>query len=904
MKLKTNTMRWLPVVAMMIAAIAGCNKENELEPNPLAKEVAGTWWTIFDQEGTFAGSTPYTRVGTGFRLNEDGTGYGATFYFGDESGDPIAMRGGESFAPFTYTTTADGLITLQFDKGFQPDVDYFKGMTLRYVDGHISIASTQFSSQLEKADERVAALIREWDLAMNGGASADNYNINDVDFTPTTWRDQEAIYIYDGAGKDATDAKGRTGYTLVNMPWYKGDVLTNLPNGFCDDLTPENGWEWVLNRCGSRAIMNNNFFALYNKYSGILRFFYYMPYGFSTGNDHVWQVSMTDHLAQHSNWRYGLPSDKTITDKAAIGQTGQGTYMTYITPWTNYRSDDGLIVPNAGWWAFDVNLSTYRPDEDFSADNIRLQMRSWNTQHTSLHSTMMANIDGTIKADLKLDDVTESSSNSAQGIMLGLSAIAHAASAVVNFITGDIGSGLSEIGYMADSGGSVAEICGAENPQSFEGSLDGTITLGLNGTIDTEGVIRGSAPTVGIASPTIQMKDFDLKNTHVGQGVWNLKTAPVVYWIGVLGYTSESHSPYFFNPASVEVELNPDVFPESEIEWMQVDGVCGAKASQQASFDIGQRNPLDEVRIAYGAGSLYSGGGIYLGYKTAPDYLYDFLYGEDDKLGLDMIQVWFEKRWDGTTCEIKGRGKNGYAIEPQSLFWSDHFFRDSNTPFLEVNVSVRVKLKGMSSPVVLSRTYLPEIKRYNAAEFCISFKNRPYANKLKNSDLYNYQLKRIKDIADEYGLRQFDPSTTIRYIATEGSYSAEHEHFSNLFDGDIQTIWFPGPGQKKNGVWFVEFETYDEPITVNGYALTTGDDLVRYPGRNPKDWKLMAKRSKSDEWTTIATVTGDTRLPAIDRQRVEYQCDVKGQTWKYFRIEISNCQSGDWMQLSQLELLE
>ncbi len=52
------------------------------------------------------------------------------------------------------------------------------------------------------------------------GASADTYNINDDKgtFTTENWRDQEAIFIYDGKGKDYLDADGRKGYSLVALP--------------------------------------------------------------------------------------------------------------------------------------------------------------------------------------------------------------------------------------------------------------------------------------------------------------------------------------------------------------------------------------------------------------------------------------------------------------------------------------------------------------------------------------------------------------------------------------------------------------------------------------------------------------------------------------------------------------
>ena len=47
----------------------------------------------------------------------------------------------------------------------------------------------------------------------------DNYNINDKDFTRENWRQQDAIYIYDGVGR-IKDDRGYDGYTLVNLPWH------------------------------------------------------------------------------------------------------------------------------------------------------------------------------------------------------------------------------------------------------------------------------------------------------------------------------------------------------------------------------------------------------------------------------------------------------------------------------------------------------------------------------------------------------------------------------------------------------------------------------------------------------------------------------------------------------------
>lgn len=571
---------FLATIVMVLPT--SCSDDDYPNNNPLVEQVSGMWWTLINQEGIYTlegKSTPYTRVAHAFCLNEDGTGYALSSFFNDEGNAPIEFVGGEDFAPLTYTTTQDGSITLSFDKSYEKYADYYKTWSLTYANGQISCTDGQQTIQLEAATDAVVAQIQEWGKKANFAAPADNYNINDEDFTFDNWRDQEAIYIYDGVGKDVTDAKGRTGYTLVNLPWYKGDVQTNLPEGFCDDITPGNGWEWVLNRCGSRNILNNNFFAVYNKYTGILRFFYYLPYGFNAGNDHVWQVSMTDHLAQQSVWRYGLPEDKTIVDKAILGQTGEGTYMTYTTPWTNYMSDDGLVTPNAGWWAFDVNLSQTRLDEVQPNDNIRLQMRSWNTQHVSLSSTMQAAIEGSFAGNLNADvNLLQSQQigNSASGMIFKLGGMAgNIATVIAKVMEKKYGEAFDPAITFAKAGANLAGIK-TEGSHDIDGSIkgkvEGTITLGLSGNIDTEGTIRGSAPTVGIASPTFYLKDFNLKDSHLGQGAWNLKTPPVVYAIKGFSFSGlfGNYVPYFYDPNSIEIQLNPDVFPESEIESIKV----------------------------------------------------------------------------------------------------------------------------------------------------------------------------------------------------------------------------------------------------------------------------------------------------------------------------------------------
>ena len=101
-------------------------------------------------------------------------------------------------------------------------------------------------------------------------------------------------------------------------------------------------------------------------------------------------------------------------------------------------------------------------------------------------------------------------------------------------------------------------------------------------------------------------------------------------------------------------------------------------------------------------------------------------------------------------------------------------------------------------------------------------------------------------------------------------------------------------------MFYVEFKS-NGPIRPAKYYLTTANDTKSYPGRNPKSWKLMAKANEEDAWSTIATVTGDSRLPADNFKRVEYNLDVAGKQWQYFRFEISEIVSGYAVQLAEFD---
>lgn len=742
--------------------------------NPLGSKIIGTWYA--ETDGTDAdgetGEEVSCKLVQALEFKEDGTG---SFYqfFVDEDNEVMDIEDDVFGIGFNYTTQSDGVVKITMKKLIfgEPDTEEVES-DWHYADGVLTL-DIDDETRLAPATEPQKTQLQIWVMSRGWGAMIAPVNPNDEDFTPETWRQQNAIYIYDGKGPE-TDSKGKKGYTLVPLPWSNLPVQSNLPNGFCDNITPENGWEWAYNLCGNSSLINANFFAVYNKYTGILRFFYYMPENFSTGNDHVWQVTMTDGLAQMGLWGYGVPEGGSIKDKSKLAQTGQGTMSNYVTPWVDSKTDDGLVMPNAGWWAFDVDLSLRRPSVDLAKESIKLQMRSWETSHVSLYSTLAASIDGSLKQVVKEAD---SSGDIAKGVMTGLQAATSIASTIAHFKASEFGNAFGAIGNLFGCGSEFASIFGpGEQP------LEAEISLGMKGTINTEGVITTSVPTVGVASPTIQLKDFDTKNTHVGQGVWNIKYTPEVYVFSDVKIEVAVNKegsiipecyyafPYFFAPTSVEFELNPDVFPEDQIEWVQCEASCVVSAGTgltgtdkyRAAFGLASRNlgttPSNPITKAASGNSM-----DLVMKKEGLSEIFNFMnYYSSWKENKTTYPVQVSTSGDRTKWaakDIKGCGvEKSHAFEP-ALFiqrnWLTTTILDPvniEMPPLEVNVTLLVKMKDMPQPIELSRNYLPDFHCYKRVDMDQWVRNavngyHDYGYPV-NSYTRQYQKDRIQKLYD------------------------------------------------------------------------------------------------------------------------------------------------------------
>ena len=126
---------------------------------------------------------------------------------------------------------------------------------------------------------------------------------------------------------------------------------------------------------------------------------------------------------------------------------------------------------------------------------------------------------------------------------------------------------------------------------------------------------------------------------------------------------------------------------------------------------------------------------------------------------------------------------------------------------------------------------------------------------------------------------------------TASGENAPNEGKAQAFDGDKGTKWltFDTTG------WVAA--QLDAPLTVNRYALTSGNDE---PGRDPADWELQG----SDDgtiWTTVDSRTGQV----FDKrgQTIEYAvADPKPYT--HYRLNVTKNGGADIVQLGELELAD
>ena len=154
----------------------------------------------------------------------------------------------------------------------------------------------------------------------------------------------------------------------VATPWVDYSQ-SNIPYEIRKQCKKADGWEMAFCSLNNTATPKICFFALYNKWSGILRVFHYIADPTGYGNEMVYAVWMGGEHSQnnapyYNSLEYGIPSNHEMGTSLTLyadfigglrgmTQTQSQSFMTWVTP-SQYFAGGRLY---AGWYGFAMDTT-------------------------------------------------------------------------------------------------------------------------------------------------------------------------------------------------------------------------------------------------------------------------------------------------------------------------------------------------------------------------------------------------------------------------------------------------------------------------------------------------------------------------------------------------------------------
>lgn len=568
--------------------------------------------------------------------------------------------------------------------------------------------------------------------------NADNgVNDEDIDFL-TDWENQKSVNIYYNRG-----------ISTVKTPWNKEVVITTLPEEIRNDVKKGDGWEMAFSLLGNTELDGANYFGLYNKYTGILRIFYYVSTVWNNGSEYCLEIDMGNKSSNvkypfYNALTYAIPSSYSnlnpSMDLLGLGNV-HTTFKTFITPHISKSSS----VLQQGWIAFDVDASGYCPESLSwlkSNESINFSIKSTQTSLLTLCGGLTANIDGNFS---QIEDATASTSSGVGKAFSQISKYGAQASGVVGAITKAI--------WGKDISGTIKGVAGVcnvisaianktlGNPYEEKAAVDsmaGKIELALTGEINLSGKISLDASN---SCPPISLGASGFRQTsNFGGGVWSLKSSPVVYIVGdqMLGDVNRftllclgngkygigqgSAKNYnlrlvtFLDPESIELNINKNVFSDISDVKVLAANVCvypQETAGHTAKYSnlLGLKRPSVKISGASSGVWRSSANGNSMKYfMVSASSLYSpAMYETENNCGV-YGQAGSNYKYYGHLNNEFGKP---YIQNPQILFpatssETDAKLYDGEIPDLVVTVVISFKSGGKT--FTFSQRYLPEVK--------------------------------------------------------------------------------------------------------------------------------------------------------------------------------------------------
>ena len=846
-----------------------------------------------------------------------------------------------------------------------------KTLLMSMLTAGTTIAFTACSDDIQMEDIQQMAEMEDSGLtrSMVEGINVNEFPVTDANgetsdaYTAENWRNHVGIYVNDGGNKEITvNGKTLKGFSNVSLPNSKQtSACAHIPSDVWGEVwAAGSDWELAFNLCGISNMENCNYLGFYNKYTGILRVFTYIPDCAKTNaNDHMWVMQMHDALSSHAVFKYGLPMDRKI-NKKEIDQPDEMAQT--VSPWAAYNPGKGLEgqALQTGWWAFDLDLSVYRtPGEQnkisdfFGTDQTLLSLspKCGLKQFVDLTNLLKASATGSM-------ELKKVSANTENGVFAGVEGLLDKANSVKNLY--DLGTKmispnpLDAISAGLDLAKNGCDLLGIDYGQETTGfdGYKGDINLDLTGTIDTKGTITANSSVTGVSTPSIKADAFKVSSSNcstLGEGIWNIKSAPKMYVVNGLSvdwrrqdmdspysynfnnlaYPENYKSPFngaanvhvyecknadtkpfhgkvcFFDPSSVEVELNPNIFPEGTT--YKVTAVCGVRNGMTFGS-------TDKYRKAQGLkGSQFNNNyqnEQVISDRPITEAPFDALSNYANKTGKAGVTFGVDTV-NNRQMGVFGRGDSDFLIEPMALAggkdkddWNFYML-----PAYEVTVTVTVEHNGRT--FMYSRTYLPEYEECNAENLKNVYDKAKKADKTHFTGLFDSQVERIQSIYD--WIAHTPISINSIWTAYDWDWLKkdpdrwDDEKFCGfaLIDGNPSTYWYSREGSRNYSflynnsnydnyskfgnytVSWLEFETFFSGAP-KSFTITCGP----HTGRIPQNIRILGCQSVGRSWHLLYFDRINDKLAPKNGATLTLPIQNPGN-YKMYRIECSH-NSGDY----------
>jgi len=548
-------------------------------------------------------------------------------------------------------------------------------------------------------------------------------------------------------------------------PWAS-PTISNIPREVAKDVKKSHGWQMAFSTVG-KVSKYWNYFGLYNKYTGVLRIFYYVNESVTgTGNDayFLWAnsgIRGTCKQPYYHTLAYGIPygvDHNKIDGSVDVAQTNtRSTFTAACTPYYSIEVGNSRALAQ-GWFCFDVDMSAYSTRTagvDFNPeDQIVLQCRTNNVSQVELFSDMSAAIDGTFS-----DEHVETT-NSAEGISSFLHSAADilggtSASSLANIEQVLTGGSMNYYKLAASSFFSIAAGLVDHFSDTQIDTIPGKIQLNLTGTLTTNGKITDK--DIANDVPPLEYDSGDIKDTFKSdlfKGVWNIEDFPKVYVVTDMCYgedyqmtlVSKGGNAYgagvdadarglkmitFYDPGSIRIKLNADLY--SSVKDIQVTSFYGVYTDKTAGITSPYRkmmglsddairidpvtNPSNNTLYNLGSNGTMKYFNIYeknLINKAIGESLDECkLVGQKDDNNVYGGQV---PHYFGMPAKQEGNINAAFMIDPMVYFpYGDTRIYSGFVP-KDFVVCVNLKFTTDEGDVILTKRFLPEIVKISSSE--------------------------------------------------------------------------------------------------------------------------------------------------------------------------------------------